>query len=363
MSARWTPVEHGGPDHLGPLRWDFSTNANPLVPEAVVAALASCSRLSYPEPSYASLRQALARHAGVDAERIVPSAGSSEAIRRLSLAASLSGVREVWVPQPGYGDYAAAAQALGLAVRGYDGHTGEGLQEGIGVDGVGAGDDVPSLVWVCDPCNPTGLGASSALLTTLRSLLSRQPDTWLAIDRAYEALRLAPPRAPWPPDLLACAWQLMSPNKALGLTGVRAGWVIAPAGSPRLTSMHALAPSWVLSAEGVCLLQHWVLPETQAWLHAARLTLLDWRDQQHAMLREMGCHVADTDTPFGLVSPPPEWGIERVHARREALRQRGIKLRDATSLGAPGRWRLGTLSPQAQADLAQAWAELEGPSR
>jgi histidinol-phosphate aminotransferase len=62
-------------------------------------------------------------------------------------------------------------------------------------------------------------------------------------------------------------WQLWTPNKALGLTGVRAAYAIAPLGADAaVAQLESLAPSWPVGAHGVAPLQAWTRPDVQAWL-------------------------------------------------------------------------------------------------
>ncbi|RZI83642.1 MAG: aminotransferase class I/II-fold pyridoxal phosphate-dependent enzyme [Rubrivivax sp.] len=340
--------EHGGPDAGPPIVHDFSTNANPgRAPDEVMAALRAADRHRYPDPHYQALRDELGRALGVQAERVLPTAGSSEAIRRLTLAAHLNGVKQVWVPQPGYGDYRAAAQALGLNVQAYA--SGEALLHGLSTQ-IG-----PALVWLCEPCNPTGQSLPSAFWTSLAQLQSqRGPQRLsLAVDRAYEPLRLVG-EDPVPADLADQCWQLCSPNKALGLTGVRAGYMVAPQGETQaLAALLALAPSWVLSAEGMALLQAWHQPATQAWLARSRQTLGLWMSAQQQALTRLGWHGEPSVVPFQLVRPAPV----SVPNLLTTLRAQGIKLRDASSFGLPGWVRLSAQAPQAQQALIQALQE------
>lgn len=357
-------LEHGGTD-LGPaVAWDFSTNANPLPPpESLSMALAGADRRRYPEPSYLHLRERLARAGLGDAERILPTAGSAEAIRRLTLMASLRGARRVWTPWPGFGEYAAAAEALGLTVHRHSGI--DGLAEGVRACRA-AGDHAPMLVWVCDPCNPTGRGLSESAWRQLADLCAAH-DLTLAVDLAYQPLRwpqppnAAPEQGALPECVRGIAWQLWSPNKALGLTGVRAGALVAPATAqrPDIDRLLQLAPSWVLSAEGVALLQAWCEPEVQAWLTDCAQQLATWRDELACELRTLGWSV-HTDSPSGqqvtsvvpfLLAKPPEG--ESAAQVLQRCRAAGIRLRDASSLGLPGWLRLRAHVPEAcQALLA-----------
>ncbi len=345
-------LDHGGTD-LGPaVRWDFSTNANALGPlPDVLQALQRVDRRAYPEPSYAALREALGLHLGVSPARICPTAGNAEGIRRLSLAAKLHGVDEVWLPRPGYGEYEAAAQALGLRTRAYAdlAELSAALAEMNDEKAFGV------LLWLCEPCNPTGEQADEATWQALWQALSALPRMHLAIDRAYEPLRLHGPD-PVPPALAQAAWQLWSPNKAMSLTGVRAGVMVAPAMAAAMGlahPVHQLAPSWVLSAEGQALLHAWARPHIQTALQGQRQTLSMWMADQATMLQGLGWTVRPSCAPFHLARPP----VADLPPALALLRHHGIKLRDATSLGLPGWVRLRAMPPEAQQALAQAWRQ------
>ncbi|HEY0953411.1 MAG TPA: aminotransferase class I/II-fold pyridoxal phosphate-dependent enzyme [Roseateles sp.] len=320
-----TPLlpEHGGPDDGPPVDFDFSTNASPLgPPPALLRAVRDADRASYPDPGYRALRRRLG-----DEQLVLPTAGGAEGIRRLTVAAMLAGRREVWVPQHGFGDYALAAQALGLAVKPY-----------------AAPADIrpaaPALVWICEPRNPTG--TSVAAWPDLG-------DALVIVDRAYEPLRLEGEAPLLPPG----AWQLVCPNKALGLTGIRAGYAIAPAADAVWAHALSVAPSWVLSAEGVAMLNHWLDDDTQAWLADARAQLRAWTATQRAMLADLDWQQRETCTNFWLARPPrPDYALR--------LRERGIRVRDAASFGLPGWVRVSAQPPAAQQALQQAVLEIEG---
>ena len=340
-------IEHGGPDGAHAVVYDFSTNANPLgPPEAVTAAVQGADRHRYPDPDYAVLRAKLAAWHGVDSWRVLPTAGTSEAIRRLTLAAHLQGLREVWAPRPGYGDYAFAARALGMDVRDYD-------DTDRLLTGLARAANKAALVWLCEPNNPTGRSLPASCWTALReaSGLSRHV---LALDRAYEPLRLQggdPVPAVWADRV----WQCLSPNKALGMTGVRAGYLLAPRepAAQLRRSLMQLAPSWVLSAEGVALLGAWAEPAVQAWLAPCRDTLSRWSQLQREALHDLGWGQEPSVVPFWLARPSEQGTV--LTQRLAQLRREGIKLRDATSLGRPGWVRVSVQAPEAQRSLIDAW--------
>ncbi|MDO8440089.1 MAG: aminotransferase, partial [Polaromonas sp.] len=199
---------HGGPDRHGVPRHDFSTNSNACGPCPVAhAAVRQADATQYPDASYTALRQQLAAFQGVDAARVVLAASASEFIFRITALAAQTageGARAVGLPPHSYGDYAQAARAHRLAVV---------------TDADGA-----ALRWACEPSSP--LGAAHAGL-------AEWADSHAAItvlDRAYEPLRLggAPSLTP---GQLQTVWQLWTPIKALGLTGVRAAFAFAPLGA------------------------------------------------------------------------------------------------------------------------------------
>jgi len=338
-------VLHGGPDGGPVIRHDFSSNASPLgPPPALALALANADRQRYPDPSYGALREALAAAHGVAPARVLPTAGTSEAIRRLTLAVRLRGIATVWAPRPGYGDYAAAAHALGLTVRTYDGE--DALLQAV-ADRADA-----ALIWICEPCNPTGSTLCDRFWAILGDAM-RGSCSVLALDRAYEPLRLVG-RDPVPETIATRAWQCVSPNKSLGLTGVRVGYLIAPRDDPlRLhADVEALAPSWVLSAEGVALLCGLHAPQTQAWLAESRAILSLWAQHQRDMLARLGWIQRPSVVPFWLARPP---GVVELPGRLAVLREAGIKLRDATSLGLPGWVRVSAQPLASQLALRDAW--------
>jgi len=331
---------HGGPDSGPPIRFDFSTNANPYgPPPALWNAVRHADRQRYPDPSYALLREQLASRHEVQPPQIEPASGGAEAIRRLTLAAKLHGLAEVWVPQPGFGDYAASAVALGLTLRTYA-STRELRPEGA------------ALVWVCDPGNPTGESLGDDDWQAVAQAVERS-GSLLAIDQAYDALRLDGASL-LPAALARNAWRLQCPNKALGLTGVRAAYLIAPDSSAHSAIANAvsqLAPSWVLSAEGLALLLHWHDAATLSHLETSRERLRHDCQAMRQTLQQLGWQQRDSVTPFWLARAPAEVDTAQLLA---ALREQGIKLRDAASFGLPGWVRVAAQRPQGANALRSA---------
>jgi histidinol-phosphate aminotransferase len=341
---------HGGPDALGVPAFDFSTNSNAAGPcPSAVDALQRADVTRYPDPQYTALRASLAELHGVDVSRVLLAASASEFIVRMSWAvasAQTEEARTAWMPPACYGDYTSAARASGLRVV-------EDAQQA-------------SLLWACEPSSPHGQ-SDAGLTERIKALAPHQVMVW---DAAYAPLRLS-----GKPSVKGRAkdavWQLWTPNKALGLTGVRAAYAIAPkvamtrrAGAEAqalaqqqaglIDTLTALQPSWPVGAHGVALLQAWTQTDTQQWLFGSLETLQAWKARQIAVCEGLGWQLLPSEANYFLAQPSGE----DMAAALLALRQQGIKLRDTASFGLPGWVRLGVLPPPAQDALAQAWTEL-----
>ncbi|HMN92327.1 MAG TPA: aminotransferase class I/II-fold pyridoxal phosphate-dependent enzyme [Hydrogenophaga sp.] len=325
-----TPRAHGGPDALGISRWDFSSNANACGPcPMALKAVQQADAAHYPDPAYTRLRSALAHLHGVDPARVWLAASASEGIQRITAWRWRAGDRRFWTPPHAYGDYEQAASAWGLARATVP--------------------DQARLAWLCDPGSPLGQGES---VDAVRALLNDTPRT-VVLDRAYAPLRLQGVSA-LTDGQLDRVWQLWSPNKALGLTGVRAAYAVAPLGAQAdVAALEALAASWPIGAHGEAMLMAWAQPEVQHWVAASRSRLAEWVGALRVMMARHGWICAPSDTAYGCARP-----LQPLNA--VALRARGIKLRDATSFGLPGWWRLSAQRPEALAALDAALDELHG---
>lgn len=321
---------HGGPDAAGAAAFDFSTNSNACGPcHTALAAVQAADATRYPDSGYAALTAALAMHHAVEPWRIVLAGSASEFIFRITAWVRSRGGATVHLPRHAYGDYAHAARAWGLQVA----------------DDVNTAD----LVWACDPSSPTGQAH-----TGWPADLARAP---VVLDGAYAPLRLS-----GQPALEAAqraqVWQLFSPNKALGLTGVRAAYAIAPVhavaeAAADAEALDALAPSWVVGAHGVAMLHAWVQADTQAWVAQSLDTLRSWKARQMAALADAGWALMPSEANFLCAQLPA--GVDTA-ALCISLRSRGIQLRDASSFGLPGWVRVGVLPPVAVDALLQVLA-------
>ena len=315
---------HGGPDALGAVPFDFSTNTNACGPCPQAAhTVQTADATHYPDPAYTQLRAQLAQFHAVEPERVLLAASASEFIFRITAWAMQQGFADALVPVHGYGDYARAAQAMGLRTA---------AQASAG-----------TLAWACDPSSPLGQ-TSQGMAALLDSGAA------VVLDRAYEPLRLQGSIS-LSAHQLNQVWQLWTPNKALGLTGVRAAYAIAPVhAQTQCLTLQALCPSWPVGAHGVAMLAAWVRPEVQQWLADSLVTLRQWKARQLALCATLGWECLPSEVNFFCVVPVLPLPLD-------GLRARGIKLRDCASFGLPQHLRLSVQAPAAQDMLLKAVKE------
>ena len=334
---------HGGPDCHGTALHDFSTNSNACAPcPAALRAIRQADASRYPDASYIELRQRLANFHKVNIARVALAGSASEFIFRITaLAAQMAQTAgeggRVWLPPHSYGDYAQAARAHRLTVA---------------TDAVKA-----QLLWACEPSSP--LGSAQAGLGAMAD--ERAANAMLVLDCAYEPLRLA-----GSPSLssaqLKTVWQLWTPNKALGLTGMRAAYAIAPLGAEaQVFQLDQLSPSWLVGTHGVALLRAWTEPGVQAWLAGSLNTLREWKARQIALCESMGWCCLASDANFFCARPALPEGVTLTQALAD-LRIQGIKLRDTASFGLGGHVRISVQAPLAQDTLHSAWQLLPRPA-
>ncbi len=322
---------HGGTDAMNVPSFDFSSNSNacgpcPMAQHAISQADAS----RYPDPKYTALCGKLAAFHGVETWRIVVAASASEFIFRITAAAKLGGAKLVRVPLHSFADYTCAAQAWGMTVC-TQGHA--------------------DMQWHCQPSSPLGKmdGFNSHADYNMASIH--------VFDLAYAYLNLATGFNP-AVGLFDAVWQLYSPNKALGLTGVRGAYAIAPQGSQSVVHrMENLSASWPIGVHGVVMLNQWAEPDVQNWLLQCLPILQTWKMRQIQVLEALGwvCHASETN--YFCATPNLPTDVSLDHALKN-LREHGIKLRDTQSFGLPNQVRVSVQPPDAQDVLQLAWHAL-----
>lgn len=260
---------HGGAPHAerGTVL-DFSVNVNPLGPppsvlEALRRELPAIGR--YPDPECRLLTERLATHHGVAPAQVVVGNGSNELIHAV---ARISPIRKKVILEPTYSEYLRAS-----------------LEFGTPEHWLGEGDNyrwdpfaLPpiSLVWLCNPNNPTGQLWQREQLT---GWIAAHPQTLFVVDEAFlpfveaEAEHSLVPLLPQ----LNNAVVLRSLTKYYGLPGLRLGYAVTTPGLAE--RLRKQLPTWSVNALAqvagrAALDDPDFSRQTQAWLPAAREVLL-----------------------------------------------------------------------------------------
>ncbi|WP_261134793.1 histidinol-phosphate transaminase [Bacillus sp. Marseille-Q3570] len=159
---------------------NLASNENPFgCSEKVAEALQSISNYAhYPDSRAEELREKVANHLGVEENQLLFSSGLDEMIQMISrsLLSPATNVVMASFTFPQFRHHAVIENAEIRDVPLKEGrHDLEGMQQAV--------DGQTSLVWICNPNNPTGTYANE---TELRSFLEAIPnDTIVVLDEAY----------------------------------------------------------------------------------------------------------------------------------------------------------------------------------
>lgn len=335
---------HGGTDGSSPPRFDFSVNSNLFgPPPELLGMLAGLELSSYPDPTERAARLAAASFHGVSAERIVLGS-AAELIYRLA-GCYLDASRSVLIAAPTFGEYARASLLHGTRVHTvnvYDKDSepeAETLVEAIL-------SQKPTLVFLCQPNNPTGHVWSEAALAEIAAHCERV-GALLVLDAAYLELSDAPRALP------ETAVQLVPLTKTFALAGLRVGYAVAPPDVAD-TLRHA-APPWPASTPAQAAVSWCRSDAGRTFAERTVPELLGLRRDLQASLKTRGCEVWESHTSFFLLKAPfPELAAE--------ARRAGFRLRDTASLGLPGHVRIAAQSQEANNTLL-TWLTRNGGVR
>ena len=198
-------------------------NANES-PQASVADPAGVLR-RYPDPQPAALRGALARLYGVPADALLVTRGSDEGIDLLLRAFCEPGRGAIVIAPPVFGMYAVCARLHGarvVEVPALD--AGDAWRSDLAAMAAAAESTAASLVFVCNPGNPTGEAVPTQAIAALAARLAGR--ALVVVDGAYAEFA----DAATDPALLDAHDNLVllrTLSKAHALAAARIGSVIA----------------------------------------------------------------------------------------------------------------------------------------
>jgi histidinol-phosphate aminotransferase len=294
----------------------LSSNENPLglspaARQGVIDAIVDANR--YPGEWKGPLVEALAGHLGVKEEKLVMGAGSTEVLQMAVQAFHRDGMPMV-IAEPTFEDVPRYQRASPYDLRTVPLDAARAHDVGRMREAAGSG---PSLVYICNPNNPTGTVTSS-----------REVDAWIAdapetttflVDEAYFEY------ADDPTYRTAMKWVDAKPNvivvrtfsKIFGMAGLRLGYGIAhPQTARKLSAFMANSNTNVLAcAAGMASLADDGLMERSVGVNT------EAKDIATATLDELGLEYIPTQTNFIM---------HRIHGELQAyidgMRERGVRV-------------------------------------
>ncbi len=301
----------------------FDLNTSPA-PPAVLAEMLAAGQWEtvlseYPPGDYRKLAEAAAARYGVLPAEVVPGAGADEILDLCTKAFLPFGGRAV-IPVPSYGMYRVdTEQHAGVAVLVPRLPAEQGFAMDVSAVRVAARD--ASVVWLCNPNNPTGAeepeGAIEALLAGIGADAAadgREP-AWVIVDEAYAEFtgRSVIPLRHRFPNLVV----VRTVSKAYALAGLRVGFAVAAA--PTIDRIALYRPPGSIGTISVTVVER-LLREPDAMLaNVARVDVE--RPRLIAGLEAAGLRAYPSVTCFVLVDMG---SVDRAAAGAEFLMRRGI---------------------------------------
>lgn len=213
------------------VRFDLNTSPAPpaLLAEMLAAGTFETSLSEYPPGDYRRLVEAAAAAYGVGADEVVPGAGADEILDMCAKAFLRAGEAAV-VPTPSYAMYRVVTEQRGGTVLPVPRL---GPERGFALDlaAVRAAARGASVVWLCNPNNPTGAlepdGTVEALLGGIAedALADDREPAAVIVDEAYAeftGVTAIPLRRRFPNLVVA-----RTASKAYALAGLRVGFAVA----------------------------------------------------------------------------------------------------------------------------------------
>ena len=305
-------------------------------------AMAAFRKLStelhrYPDGGSTELRTALARHHGLDVDRIVCGAGSDELISLLAKAYAGPG-DEVLHSAHGFLMYALAAKAAGATP--------------VAAPETGLKADVDALlsrvnaktriVFIANPNNPTG---SYLTVEEVERLHAGLPDsTLLVLDAAYSEYVLLNDYSAGS-ELVDRAPNVVMTrtfSKIFGLGALRLGWAYCPAAVADVLN-RVRGP---FNVNAAALAAGLAALEDTSFMDAARAHNDIWRPWTTDRLIELGLTVHPSVGNFVLADFAGIKGKEAEEAR-QFLKERGVLIRQMGAYGLPTCLRI-TIGTEAE---------------
>jgi histidinol-phosphate aminotransferase len=316
---------------------DFSASVSPLgPPQGLWDALQKVDLTAYPDPECLELKEALARSHDIEADHILVGNGSTELIHLLARAylgqSSDGSSHSVLLLTPTYGEYAGACSLERAEVLQVEACREAGIAWDLERVAAVISNQRPTLVFLCNPNNPTGIYLGAEEVARLADIASHA-ESLLVLDEAYV-------------NFVDNQWDstsllringgqnvalLRSMTKDYALTGLRLGYVLAHPDT--IAMLTRLQPDW--SVNGLAQAAGLVAIADTTYLERARRGVAASRDCAVERLTALGIRCYPTEANFVLTQ------VGDAAKLRDALARRGLFVRDCASFGLPDCIRIG----------------------
>jgi histidinol-phosphate aminotransferase len=299
----------------------LSSNESHLGPgPAVIAAIEKVAPEVHVYQTSEGLRTRIAERLGIGPDRVIVTNGSDEVCYLIGTALIDAGERVV-LSDPPYRineivSMLNGADVVKVPIKG-GGHD---------LAALAAAGQQAKLLWLPTPHNPTGVAVPSE---QIENFLEEVPgQCWVVLDEAYRAF-LSPEERPDAVRLLDRYSNLVvqrTLSKSAGLAGVRVGFAL---GSPSvIASLERFRAPF--NVNSVALAAAEASLEHPAWGEYAVSRIRRQRDEFEVFLEALGVEFLPSQTNFVSLVP------RSVDTAIDALKSRGISVRDGSDLGLPG---------------------------
>jgi histidinol-phosphate aminotransferase len=320
---------------------DFSVNVNPFGPSPLaLAALRETDPSIYPDRHVLDLRDALAEANNLTPAHVLVGNGTAELIWLVAHACIKPG-DTVLIIGPTFGEYERACHTVGAQVT-YCNATRPTFA--LDIDEVVSRIKTlrPSLVFLCNPNNPTGLLLSDAQVERIANACDNGQ---LILDEAYRAFVGQKFFGPLPASNIIV---LRSMTKDHGLAGIRLGYALA---EPALVvSLRAYQPPWSINgpAQAAGLASLHDLNHLTHTLAATRELATQFRTD----LTALGAQIVPATTHFILIN------VGNAASTKQKFLKHACLVRDCTSFGLPAYIRIGTRREDDNKKLIAIWNQI-----
>lgn len=314
---------------------DYSMNVSPLgIPDGVAKAIAAAAPKAnrYPDPECRRLRAALAEKENVPCDWIFCGNGAADIIDRIALGFSKW---QALVTAPTFSEYEQALTRCGWRVDHLELDEGEGFaideekvqRIGIWLEKKASTGDC-SLVFLCEPNNPTGVTTDRGLLEKILKMCKKY-NALLVIDECFNGFLDEPEihtMKGWlgdNPNLII----LKAFTKMYGMAGIRLGYCLC-SDEAKLETIRTAGQPWNVSylAEeaGIAAL------DEEDYIGKMRRIIDPERKWLREQLAELGAEPITGDANYLLFGWPTDQRAKKTDLL-ENLRERGILIRDCSN--------------------------------